>query len=328
MLLACGSVHQSGTAASGAQTTQLASPTAPSASAPEQRLQETIAYDGASGHLIMFGGKRTTGGREALGDTWVWGQNGWSAVPTQQGPSPRSGALTTYDPIRRKVVLFGGQSNQLLLDTWAWDGGQWLQQYPSDSPPPAWVGAGNLTFDAGRGETILFGNTLRDETTFTWAWSGSGWVQKQLATQPPWRFESAMAYDGASKSVILFGGRQQEAEASFLHDTWIWNGATWAQIASTGTTSPTGGPAYAAFDEKTNKVWLLTLDGSMWIWSGTSWNRQGTFPSLANRRYASMLFDGSLGKIVLFGGAESLPSGNTIKSDLWAWDGQNWAQLA
>jgi hypothetical protein len=134
-----------------------------------------------------------------------------------------------------------------------------------------------------------------------------------------------MAYDGASKQVILFGGYQNETPDGRLGDTWIWNGSDW-QVASSAA-SPLAGPAYAAFDEGANRIWLLTYDGAMWSWSGVGWTRQGTYPSVANRRFASMLFDGRLGKVVLYGGAVVSPSGNTVKNDLWAWDGSNWSQL-
>ncbi|MHB8590288.1 MAG: hypothetical protein ACYDA0_15835 [Candidatus Dormibacteraceae bacterium] len=40
-----------------------------------------------------------------------------------------------------------------------------------------------------------------------------------------------------------------------------------------------------------------------------------------------MVFDGAVGKIVLYGGMVTAPSGNTLKNDLWAWDGTTWTQI-
>jgi hypothetical protein len=52
------------------------------------------------------------------------------------------------------------------------------------------------------------------------------WSQQYPATSPPPRSYSTMAYDPASKQVVLFGGLDGSA---YLGDTWTWNGSTWSQ---------------------------------------------------------------------------------------------------
>jgi hypothetical protein len=52
------------------------------------------------------------------------------------------------------------------------------------------------------------------------------WTQQHPASHPPARAHAAMAYDTATRTVVLFGaGGYRDA------DTWVWNGSTWTQRA-------------------------------------------------------------------------------------------------
>jgi Galactose oxidase, central domain len=58
------------------------------------------------------------------------------------------------------------------------------------------------------------------------------WTQKQDIGPAP-RVNHAMAYDGARKLVVLFGGETSDAR---YNDTWEWDGEVWTQVADTGPT--------------------------------------------------------------------------------------------
>jgi hypothetical protein len=326
---------------SAASSASIVAPTSPppTLGVPEPRSAAAIAYDGISKRILLFGGASAAGQSVDLGDTWLWGGNGWSPGSAQPGPSARSGALAVYDPIRRRVVLFGGQTGMhrvRLADTWSWNGATWVLQNPSQAPQQLPAGTGNLSFDGARAEVVLFGNTgiskspTQGPATFTWVWTGSDWMQKDALLSPPFRFASAMAYDGASKEVVLYGGIQGETPNSTLGDTWTWNGSKWQQAAEASSSSPQPGAAYAAYDEHTNKLWLLTTDGGMWSWSNSMWTLNGSYAVVAHRYGATMLFDQAIGKIVLVGGtvvSRDPTWTGTIKNDLWAWDGTTWSQI-
>jgi hypothetical protein len=71
------------------------------------------------------------------------------------------------------------------------------------------------------GTVVLFGgqgaNTdLRD----TWTWDGSTWTKQAPTTSPPARIFASMAYDAATRNVVLFGG--QNAGPRSFNDTWTW----------------------------------------------------------------------------------------------------------
>src|SRR5262249_12373524 len=66
-------------------------------------------YDIAQDQMVIFGGYGASGRRN---DVWALSLSGtptWSAItPTGMAPSPRHGQVAIYDPIRSRMVVFGG----------------------------------------------------------------------------------------------------------------------------------------------------------------------------------------------------------------------------
>jgi len=58
----------------------------------------------------------------------------------------------------------------------------------------------------------------------TWMWNGTVWTQQVPATAPPGRNYSAMASDGTTGDVVVFGGTNSSLLQS--GDTWTSNGVT------------------------------------------------------------------------------------------------------
>lgn len=338
LLTGCGAIRSS--ERSTASSPLVVVTQSPETSSPGLLLLPAVAYDGVSRHILVFGGQRLSNPPQMSAATWIRGDASWSPVAAQLAPSARIGALATYDPVRRNVVLFGGETDahQLLADTWTWNGTMWVTQRPTSFPPWIFPQAGNLAFDSARGEALLFGNggaapsPTQGPETFTWSWNGTNWTRKNVLVSPPARSGAAMAFDEATDHMLLFGGYQYEGPGGQLGDTWIWDGATWKQAVRSAS-SPKPGLAYAAYDETRARLWLLTSDGAMWYWSNNNWVLQGMFAAVANRLQAAMVFDAGIGKIVLYGGKVATPATNgqawteTRKNDLWAWDGFNWTQV-
>jgi hypothetical protein len=79
-----------------------------------------------------------------------------------------------YDPVRQRIVMFGGQSDTLIGapnrdDTWEWDGNDWTERFPASRPSPRQYH--DMVFDAARQRVVLFGgresylpDTFSDET--------------------------------------------------------------------------------------------------------------------------------------------------------------------
>lgn len=64
-----------------------------------------------------------------------------------------------YDPVRHRVVLFGGidGGNVTFSDLWEWDGFEWTQRLPLDVPRGRH--SANLVYDVHRQVFVLVGGT-------------------------------------------------------------------------------------------------------------------------------------------------------------------------
>lgn len=88
-----------------------------------------MAFDTNRVQLVLFGG--TTRPRlpfDLQDATWILTDGAWQqAQVIGLSPSPRGGHMMAYDPLRDRVVLYGGfdADDQSLADTWEWDGAAW-----------------------------------------------------------------------------------------------------------------------------------------------------------------------------------------------------------
>src|SRR5262249_5565144 len=147
-----------------------------------------------------------------------------------------------YDLARGRAVLFGGlsNSNSVLADTWEWDGANWIQCLPAQSPPARHQHA--LASDSIRNRTVLFGGStgvgsiamLAD----TWEWDGVNWLFRTPASSPQARHLHALAFDMLRGRTVLFGGIRN---VGVVADTWEWDGTSW--LRRTPVQSP---PVHAA----------------------------------------------------------------------------------
>jgi cysteine-rich repeat protein len=123
--------------------------------APPRRTDFALAYDQERQRVVLFGGRSDSG---RLGDVWEWDGSTWlNRTPaTVYVPTARSGATMVYDAARRRVVVFGGQSDTASLnDSWDWDGTTWAPLSPTPLPSPRHHQA--MAYDAARGDLLMFG---------------------------------------------------------------------------------------------------------------------------------------------------------------------------
>jgi len=145
-----------------------------------------MAYDAGRGCVVLFGG-RTAGDEELLfQDAWEWCDGTWSdRTPSGTSPPARWGGAMAYDPLVRRVVLFGGSGP--LADTWEWDGSGWIDRTPSGTGPPARTRHG-LVFDETTRTSVLFGGMGEAPNTLL----GDTWEREASpARQPALTFEAS-----------------------------------------------------------------------------------------------------------------------------------------
>jgi len=227
-------------------------------------------------------------------------------------PDPRHSAAMAYDEQTGKVVLFGGANGTELPlnDTWIWNGA--------------------------------------DQT-----WQEANWDVENgvpLGPTPSARKGAAIAYDPASKQVLLFGG---QGASGALNDTWLWDGISqaWEQVIPAS-----GGPSKRSYAQMAHyyidegqgpegRVVLFggidgsAIQGDTWVWNGKerTWTKQTPAAAPPPLHSATMAYDGA--KAVLFGGdagpvvnepvvgpPKTPTSVSYEKSNgrIWVWDGETW----
>ncbi len=70
----------------------------------------------------------------------------WKKLAPTKGLPPRASFASAYDPVGKKVVLFGGfNANAVLNETWTFNGTTWTQVKTSVAPTPR--AAASMAYD-------------------------------------------------------------------------------------------------------------------------------------------------------------------------------------
>ncbi len=245
--------------------------------------------------------------------TWHWVGDRWVQRQPVMSPSERQFSSLAADPVRQRVVLFGGaiptSSLPPLNETWEWDGTTWLQRTPAQRPTPrAWAA---MAFCANNSKLVLFGGYDPNVNTYgdTWEWDGSNWSQRNPAQSPAARREHVMAGDRRRGVVVLFGGYTGN---NTLGDTWEWDGSNWLQ-RSPAQSPPARVEAAMTYDAARQRI---VLDGGntngsgalsdTWEWDGTNWTQRAPATRPPTRVGHAIAFDEGTGHVVLYGGGEAV----------------------
>jgi hypothetical protein len=219
-----------------------------------------------------------------------------------------------YDSGRDRIVLVSGND----ASTWEWDGSTWTRNLTANHPP--FRHFAGLVYDSTRDRTILFGGfDFNGGLNDTWAYDGTNWTQLFPATSPPARIALAMNYDSVRDRVVLFGGRQNCC-ASYLNDTWEFDGTNWAQKFPATSPSPRWFPEMV-YDSARSQSLLYggyPSNGDFWKWDGSNWTALPGGPGIRERHV--LVYNPVLDKTILFGGFFS----PTIYDELWEWNGTQW----
>jgi hypothetical protein len=212
--------------------------------------------------------------------------------------------------------------------------------------PPSGRANAQLVYDDATNTLLLFSGqdyTGAAPLTDTWTWSGSAWTQLHPAHHPSSRTSAAIAYDPATRQVVLFGG---DGITSFLNDTWTWNGSDWTQ-QRLATSPPARTWGSLAYDAATGQLLLFGGDGmtsyldDTWVWTGSNWVQQhpATAPPLSISLQGqtvifilpSMAYNPATGQLMLTLIGQGTNDGTQPDywtQATWAWTGSNWTQIS
>lgn len=256
----------------------------------------------------------------------------WTQISTAHSPSARYLHGMAYDSSQGIMVLFGGDNTGYarLNDTWEYDGTDWHQLFPAQSPSGRVNIDQALDYDSRRGKLILFGGLssigyLND----TWEFNGSNWTEVTTSQSPLARDAHVMAYDPNRNVTVLFGGFSPSNH--YLNDTWEYNGTSWRQVYPPQ--SPPGRfHSSMTYDSRRRVIVLFggttinnTKLNDTWEYDGTTWHQVSTPQSPTVRENHSITYDSKTGVVVLFGG---YGNAGTLLNDTWEYNGTTWLQIS
>jgi len=150
-----------------------------------------------------------------------------------------------YAPEQKRFIFYSAGY------TFSYDPAQclWKDLAPADHPlkaPGGLLHWGSMCWADSLHRFVLFGggnvaSDRGDPGTWTYDPAASSWQQLKPEQQPPQRANSQLAYDPASKKVVLFGG---DGLNVLYADTWAFDGQEWKELKPPVSPSPRAGHAF------------------------------------------------------------------------------------
>jgi len=287
--------------------------------------------------VIDFGGGLVFTVTQQAGTSKLAGVN-FNQLAPQNAPISRLDMAMAPFGHSGQAILYGGNWDVTRFsDTWLWDGSNWNLLNPANNPG---ILAGHaMAYDDARGQIVLFGGMAGATAAYsnqTWIWNGTNWQQMHPAVSPPARYGHAMAYDAATKQVLLFGGYGDYAESN---DTWTWNGSNWSQVVGKTNPPPRSGHSMA-FDALRGEIVLFggslsqptpTWYSDTWVWNGKKWQEMLSATPPAARAGHVLAYHKALQSVFMIGGAGGKDvTDNTwnydFRRETWMWNGKAWVQ--
>jgi hypothetical protein len=298
---------------------------------PQGRYGHVMVYDSLRDRIVMFGG-RTNNSKLDLADTWVFKDGDWTQLNPPTSPPARLLAGAAYDPLRDRVVLFGGatitadnKTTTSFHDTWEFDGTTWTQVL-SDGPK---IDKPLIVWDAARANVFMLGaDSALASHQFTYDPKVPVWNEKTNTRLPSCVNEGSIAYNADAGTIFFTGGAC--AGVTALETSEEWDGNQWNPKSVKFNVGRLFGAAMV-YDQSRQ---LITLFGGNIVTGGAPrnelWLFNGDWIQLADvnlvppaRSLPVFQTDFANNRILLFGGVDP----TTTYADLWQYQYGKWQRI-
>jgi hypothetical protein len=242
--------------------------------APPARDSHAMVFDSDNGVMVLFGGYNQT--NVVLNDTWIYNvsTNIWAELHPTFSPAPRYHHGMAYDPVRKVVVMYGGEPISLYgHDTWTFDLSQntWTKQNPVDHPSSRQ--GSFMSFDGRTGVVILHGGYSSIVETDIWAYDtgNNTWQKKEPLGSKPQGFYPG-AYD-SEKGISVFLGSNG---VLWIYDS-AWN--LWTTKTPPRTLPPDRSGSILVYDAHFNALVLVGFWSDLWVHDMKQYMPDGKFTS-------------------------------------------------
>src|SRR5262249_52579973 len=218
----------------------------PAGPLPDVRERHTTIYDPTGDRLIVFGGRAAAGSfRNDVWELSLAGTPTWSALsPSGASPSARHGHSAIYDPVRSRMIVFGGFDGAEENDVWALNltgSPAWTPLSPTGTPPSGRE-RHSAIYDPVSDRMLVFGGSDGALKNDVWALSlgnAPAWSQLTPSGAPPSaRYRHTALFDPLRVRMVVFGGNDASGP---LADVWgfsLADAGTWSPIGPVGQLPP------------------------------------------------------------------------------------------
>ena len=277
---------------------------------PGLQIDQQIVYSPSRNALLMVGRSLDDDSIEI----WQWKEYNWQFL--QQSPpglTPRRWWGVSYDPLREKIVLYGGSEDggDNLDELWEWDDDGWIH-IPHAEPWPSVALKPGMAFNPDIQKTVVLCRNAEMSRVELWYWDGVTWENQPMNSPwPPVDVYPVVIYDPARSVFVVLDD---------YPNTWEWNGTNWSQII-------TPNPCTTMYPVGTYDLWsqrVMSFGGTdTCFYDGSDWECHDPDPYYPPELFDhAMAFNPENQTTLLYGGSGQ--SSWPISTETFEWNGNAW----